>query len=100
MTGEVAGRVGAKVLALNHISSRGDRHGSDYRNNIVKDSQRAAGDSTKVMITYDFMEILVPWLGFGGSNEDDTANNEGDGKDSSSDKQKADVRGAVKQWFG
>ena len=98
MAGKVAGKVGAKVLALNHISSRGDRNGSDHLSELVKDAQQAAGASTKVLLTNDFMELLVPWLGFGGPMQDE--GDRSDNTSSSNGSEKENVRGVVKEWFG
>ena len=67
MAGNMAKEIGAKVLVLNHISAKADGNGTNERsrlNEIIENASKAAGPSTRVVTAYDFMELLVPWLGF------------------------------------
>ena len=61
MAGFMAKKVNAAVLILYHISSRykGIGHAE-----LVEDAKQSAGEGSTIAIAYDFMEILVPWLGF------------------------------------
>ena len=63
MAGSVARKINAAVLVLNHISPRYDKDPEISLTKVVADAKRSAGSSL-VAIAYDFMEILVPWLGF------------------------------------
>ena len=78
MAGAVAKKINAAVLVLNHISPRFDSNpGTLYGQ--VKHAKDRAGHKSSVIMAYDFLEILVPWLGFHRSlpykyNETDNSN--------------------------
>ena len=67
----------AKVLVLNHISGKADElsdeGGVTFRriDQLAKEAEDVClGSSTSVVLSYDFMEVLVPWAGFGGGDVD------------------------------
>jgi hypothetical protein len=68
-TAGMAGRNGAncdaKVLILNHISPKME----DNLSGIVREAYNASGQKLSVLVSFDFMEVLVPWLGFGTATE-------------------------------
>jgi ribonuclease Z len=64
MAGAFAGYVNAKVLALNHISSQGGGKFVPTMRTLIRNAEDAAGASTRVQLSYDLMEIVVPRGGF------------------------------------
>jgi ribonuclease BN (tRNA processing enzyme) len=62
MAGRVANLVGAKTLLLNHLSPA--RFHATAEGAIVKEANQAIDGKTKVQLSYDFMELLVPYSGF------------------------------------
>jgi hypothetical protein len=69
MAGKISGEVNAKLLILNHISPKADyldqEDGNSAQLRLIKDAKEASNQISKVVVAYDFMELLVPWLGFG-----------------------------------
>ena len=70
MAGQVSGQVNAKLLILNHISPKADYHdpndGSTPQLTLIEKAKLASQGISEVIVAYDFMEVIVPWLGFGG----------------------------------
>ncbi len=72
MAGRVSGNVDAKLLILNHISSKSDRVENGGESNLlqlIRDAKTSSDGKSDVVVAYDFMELLVPWMGFGAPNE-------------------------------
>jgi len=61
MAGNVARRVNARVLALNHISG-GVR--PEELGDLVWQAEQANGGASHVIPSFDFMELMVPRFGF------------------------------------
>lgn len=61
MAGNVAKRVNAQVLALNHISAG---VGSEALRDLVRQAEDANGGTSRVIPSFDFMELMVPRFGF------------------------------------
>jgi ribonuclease BN (tRNA processing enzyme) len=61
MAGVFADYVNAKVVALNHISAK-----NKFNAAVVIDEATKAikGTTTRVQLSYDFLELLVPRTGF------------------------------------
>jgi hypothetical protein len=100
MAGNMAAKVNARMLAMNHISAKADIVGEDGNSQIgdlVQGAQAAAGDKTRVLAAHDFMEVLVPWMGFGEDTEIQ------DGRETKAEKEEngaPDPKKVVKEWFG
>jgi len=73
MAGQVAKSVNADVLVLNHISPRVG--GQDNIEDLAARAKETCDPSTRVVVSHDFMELLVPRQGFefDSSNEDNVA---------------------------
>jgi hypothetical protein len=99
MAGKMAAKVDAGVLAMNHISAKADIVGEDGKCQIgylVQEAQAAAGDNTRVFAAHDFMELIVPWMGFG----EDAAKQDGpDTKEEKEEDGAPDPKKVVKEWF-
>jgi hypothetical protein len=68
MAGKLSADVNAKILVLNHISTKADRSGSEGSSRVhelVQQEEIASRGISRVVAAYDFMELLVPWMGFG-----------------------------------
>ena len=105
MAGRISGDTNASLLVLNHISSKSDRSDNEGNSNhlrLISDAKKSSKGKSDVLVAYDFMEILVPRMGFGTrSNEqspqklDSDENNTsdlGDGKTIATTR-------TVKEWF-
>jgi hypothetical protein len=68
MAGRNGANCDAKVLILNHISPKME----DNLSGIVREAYNASGQKLSVLVSFDFMEVLVPWLGFGKATETST----------------------------
>jgi len=62
MAGHVSKSVNADVLVLNHISPEIGGQGDVVE--LAARAEETCGKSTKVVVSHDFMELLVPRLGF------------------------------------
>lgn len=51
----------AKLLILNHLSPKME---SDVAS-VVREAYEASNRKLSVLVSFDFLEVLVPWLGFG-----------------------------------
>ncbi|MGK3752450.1 MAG: hypothetical protein ACI8RD_004754 [Bacillariaceae sp.] len=69
MAGRNGANCDAKVLILNHISPKME----DNLSGIVREAYNASGKKLSVLVSFDFMEVLVPWLGFGTATEIETS---------------------------
>lgn len=67
MAGELAKGVNAGVLAINHI---GAGVGSTELHELVRQAEAANGGVSRVILSNDFMELLVPRFGFDFEKED------------------------------
>lgn len=56
----------AQLLILNHISPKME---SDMAS-VVREAYAAADKSLSVLMSFDFLEVLVPWMGFGNAKND------------------------------
>ena len=59
--GKNAAACSAKLLILNHISPKME---SDMAL-VVREAYDATGKKLSVLMSFDFLEVLVPWMGFG-----------------------------------
>jgi ribonuclease Z len=59
--GKNAERCNAKLLILNHISPKMEPD----MPSAVREAYDASSRKVSVLISFDFLEVLVPWLGFG-----------------------------------
>jgi hypothetical protein len=66
MAGRNSAQCNAKLLILNHISPKleHDLPGT------ARDAYEASGKACSVAVAFDFMEVTVPWMGFGGDRSD------------------------------
>ena len=66
-TASTAGRnaegCGAELLILNHVSPKMESKMSL----LVREAYEASSRKLSVLVSFDFLEVLVPWLGFGAS---------------------------------
>jgi hypothetical protein len=111
MAGKISGEVNAKLLILNHISPKVDylyqEDGDSAQLRLIKDAKEASNNLSKVLVAYDFMELPVPWLGFGSLPEEDEDEGDNGAAVSSSrsasnavDGQPADAKQVLQDWFG
>lgn len=72
MAGKNAAGCDAKLLILNHVSSKMEPDLSS----VVQEAYDASSRKSSVLISFDFLEVLVPWLGYGttATSEYDSAN--------------------------
>ena len=68
MAGRNGANCDAKVLILNHLSPKTE----DNLSGIVREAYNASGRKLSVLVSFDFMEVLVPWLGYGTVTETET----------------------------
>jgi ribonuclease Z len=61
MAGRNAEACNAKLLILNHISPKME---SDMPS-VVREAYEACNQKLSVLMSFDFLEVLVPWMGFG-----------------------------------
>jgi hypothetical protein len=95
--------VDAKVLILNHISSKSDRNdvnGDSNQLQLIKDAKESSNGKSDVLVSYDFMELLVPWLGFGERIEVEEPSNPAAESARDENGQTVESRKIVKQFFG
>ena len=73
MAGKMSGEVNAQLLVLNHISPKADFLGDDDMSaqlSLIESAKEASNKVSEAIVAYDFMEIVVPWLGFGATPAD------------------------------
>ncbi len=102
MAGQVSGEINANLLILNHISPKADyfdqKDGTNSQLSLIQKAKAASKGISEVIVGYDFMEVLVPWLGFGnveepsGLMEMSTIKTNGD--------ELVDAKKVVEAWFG
>jgi hypothetical protein len=65
MAGRNSAECKAKLLILNHISPKleNDLPGT------AREAYEASNQTSSVAVAFDFMEVVVPWMGFGSSND-------------------------------
>jgi hypothetical protein len=107
MAGSMSGEVNAKLLVLNHISPKADYADLGGQVSLIQDALEGSKGVSEVVLAHDFMEIVVPWLGFASTETDDddvvrgkvststTSSDETRSKD-----QLADTREVLQNWFG
>jgi hypothetical protein len=104
MAGRISGEVNAKLLVLNHISPKADYVDQGGQLLLVQDAQRGTNGVSEVLVAYDFMEIVVPWLGFGPSTSDeadDMVETTATGNEERRSQDKlVDTREVLQNWFG
>jgi hypothetical protein len=61
MAGRNSAESNAKLLILNHISPKCE----DDLPGTVEEAHQGANKKSSVLASFDFMEIVVPWMGFG-----------------------------------
>lgn len=105
MAGRISGDINASLLVLNHISSKSDRIDNEGNSNhlkLISDAKKSSKGKSDVLVSYDFMEILVPRMGYGTrSKEESYQKSDSDGNTSSDlgDGKTADTTRTVKKWF-
>jgi hypothetical protein len=117
MAGRMAGQVNAGLLVLHHISAKTLNAEDEGRRETVKvqieqariEVQKSITGSntqkgnTRVVAAHDFMEIVVPWTGFGDGaaphhNQETNVKNHDDGTLESNTNQQS-VSNRVLKWF-
>lgn len=75
MAGRKSEECNAALLVLNHISPRSELD----LTTLVGEAYDASNRRSSVLGSFDFLEVVVPWMGFGTRIHDDseTAQNEG-----------------------
>lgn len=63
MAGKFAEVVGARVLALNHITAKVSVN-QELQKELLEEARRSVDGTTQVQLTYDQMEIVIPQGGF------------------------------------
>ena len=61
MAGRNGANCDAKVLVLNHISPKME----DNLSGLVHEAYNSSQQKLSVLVSFDFMELVIPWLGFG-----------------------------------
>jgi hypothetical protein len=101
MAGRISGDVNAPLLVLNHISSKSDRTdnlGQSNQLRLIEDARKGSKGKSEVVVAYDFMELLVPRMGFRKiDQEDEVPSNLQSTPDR--DEGKAETRTVIKEWF-
>ena len=107
MAGKISGEVNARLLVLNHIASKADFVVSDGQLSLIKEAKVASEDKSDVLVAYDFMEIVVPWLGFRSTEEESPSADACDSqtlndftKDRRSKNGLVDTKEVLTTWFG
>jgi hypothetical protein len=102
MAGRVSGSVDAKILILNHISSKSDSKGdrNNFQLRLIQDAKEASEGKSDVLVSYDFMEVLVPWMGFGERLDEEPSSSPAEDIDPRKDGDTASASTSVKSWFG
>jgi hypothetical protein len=67
MAGRRSAECNAKVLILNHLSPKCESNLSG----IVQDAYEGSNHQSSVVASFDFMEVVIPWMGFGSQENDD-----------------------------
>jgi hypothetical protein len=107
MAGRISGEVNAKLLVLNHISPKADYVDDGGLVSLVEDAHKGANGVSEVLLAHDFMEIVVPWLGFGGDTTNATEDQDTNmttttttsAEEQRSKGQTVDTRQVVQDWF-
>ena len=108
MAGRMSGEVNAKLLVLNHISPKAD-HAADLGGHLslIQDAQEGSNGVSEVVLAHDFLEIVVPWLGFASTTEtegDDSAKvactTASAAEEIRSKDHLLDTREVLQNWFG
>jgi hypothetical protein len=76
MAGMKSNACNAELLVLNHISPRLELYLSD----IVREAHEASQKQSSVLVSFDFLEVVVPWMGFK-QRQDDTSSSSNDDDD-------------------
>lgn len=107
MAGTMSAEVNAKLLILNHISPKADYVNQDEESaqlSLIEKAKEGSKYFSEVIMAYDFMEVLVPWLGFGTANEQEETNvgerPEENLKSSWAKAGSVDAKKVLKDWFG
>lgn len=60
MAGLKSNACNAELLVLNHISPRSEEALSE----LVEKAYSASKEQSSVLVSFDFLELVVPWMGF------------------------------------
>jgi hypothetical protein len=98
MAGRNSAECKAKFLILNHISPKleNDLPGT------AREAYEASNRTSSVAVAFDFMEVVVPWMGFGGSDdkiEEGEEEIDGAGNESTRD-DTPQVKSIIQKLFG
>lgn len=74
MAGRRSADCNAGLLVLNHISPKSE---SDLPG-MVQEAYDGSNHSSSVLASFDFMEVVIPWMGFGTTKEKESERS-GDG---------------------
>eukprot|EP00980_Cylindrotheca_fusiformis_P006148 scaffold1319_cov126-Cylindrotheca_fusiformis.AAC.37 len=102
MAGKVSGDVNASLLVLNHISSKSDRKdstGNSFQLRLIDNARKSSGGKSDVIVAYDFMELLVPRLGFSKVDQQAEVSSTSQVLHGAEDSEKTVVQSVVKEWF-
>jgi hypothetical protein len=67
MAGRQSAECQAKVLILNHISPKCESNLPE----LVQEAYVGSNKQSSVLVSFDFMEVVIPWMGFGNHDADD-----------------------------
>jgi ribonuclease BN (tRNA processing enzyme) len=105
MAGKISGDVNASLLLLNHISSKSDRADRTGKSNLIRlmdDARKTSKGKSEVLVAYDFMEVLVPRIGFGNKHLENCSLSEtikSTANSKKEDRDNVETRAIVKNWF-
>ena len=98
----MSGEVNAKLLVLNHISPKADHADLGGQLSLLQDAQEGSDGVSDVVLAYDFLEVVVPWLGF--ASKEDVAKEEASTASVEETRSKGqpriDTRDILQNWFG
>jgi hypothetical protein len=77
MAGRQSADCQAKVLILNHISPKCESNLPE----LVQEAYVGSNKQSSVLVSFDFMEVVIPWMGFGNHDDDDADNDAADEDD-------------------
>ena len=96
MAGRNSAACNAKLLILNHISPKLE---NDDLPGTAHEAYEGSNKRSSVAVAFDFMEVVVPWMGFG-SSHDTTEEEINDMGNESTREGTAEVKTIIQKMFG
>jgi hypothetical protein len=84
MAGRQSAECQAKVLILNHISPKCESNLPE----LVQEAYVGSNKQSSVLVSFDFMEVVIPWMGFGNHDDADDDDEDTPQTDKIADRQK------------